>query len=299
MAGNKWPWFKFFPSDWLSDPELQSCSPAARGVWIDLICLSYACKRPGYLVNPDGKPWSKAKIVASIRGDPAIVNAAIAELLENGVLRFDDETGAHYSNRVVKDTADRASNSERMRSKRVQAHPTPTPNRPPHIERTIVAQTPIVQKISASVSVSGSDSCLSDGGSGGKPTARTWDGSIPGTYRAEVAKAWNDHRPERVRPGSEGNLHGLNDAIWDVQRLGPPEGRHDPLEWLLGQMRAYLSSREAAKYPTSLRNFIDKRKFLETAEQWNHAAAENTTDSNAADVEARAREIMSNNGVAH
>ena len=35
---SKRPSFQFYPGDWLKDPSLRSCSPATRGIWIDLLC---------------------------------------------------------------------------------------------------------------------------------------------------------------------------------------------------------------------------------------------------------------------
>jgi hypothetical protein len=32
------PWWKFFTGDWLKDTALSKCTPAARGIWMDLLC---------------------------------------------------------------------------------------------------------------------------------------------------------------------------------------------------------------------------------------------------------------------
>jgi hypothetical protein len=45
----KLPWFKFNPSWWTSDPELSKCTPATRGVWIDLICAMHQSDQSGEL----------------------------------------------------------------------------------------------------------------------------------------------------------------------------------------------------------------------------------------------------------
>lgn len=45
----KLPWFKFFPSRWKGDTELSMCSPATRGVWIDLLCAMHQSGRTGIL----------------------------------------------------------------------------------------------------------------------------------------------------------------------------------------------------------------------------------------------------------
>jgi len=39
---NAMPWFKFFPAHWATDVALSKCSPATRGIWMDLLCSMYA-----------------------------------------------------------------------------------------------------------------------------------------------------------------------------------------------------------------------------------------------------------------
>lgn len=46
---SKLPWFKFNPSKWITDPELSKCTPATRGVWIDLLCAMHQSGRSGEL----------------------------------------------------------------------------------------------------------------------------------------------------------------------------------------------------------------------------------------------------------
>lgn len=45
----KFPWMQFFCGDWLKDPRLSLCSPATRGVWIDLLCAMHENNRVGEL----------------------------------------------------------------------------------------------------------------------------------------------------------------------------------------------------------------------------------------------------------
>ena len=47
MVDVKYPWMKFFPSDWKKDSCLSKCQPATRGIWIDLICDMYDSSRSG------------------------------------------------------------------------------------------------------------------------------------------------------------------------------------------------------------------------------------------------------------
>ena len=50
----KRPAFQFYPESWRTDAELRSCSLAARGLWIDLMCVMHQCKPYGHLVLASG-----------------------------------------------------------------------------------------------------------------------------------------------------------------------------------------------------------------------------------------------------
>jgi hypothetical protein len=53
----KLAWFHFYPGDWMKDPDLRRCSPAARGVYMDLLCLMFECEERGVLLVGD-EPWT-------------------------------------------------------------------------------------------------------------------------------------------------------------------------------------------------------------------------------------------------
>jgi len=118
------PWFAFYPADWLSDASLASCSPYARGVWIDLLAVAYQCDPAGILAT-DMKPWSDDRIARSIRGGSVSENlAALNELIDAGVARrmgFDDPIpGAIYSKRMVADMQERDRNYSRVKDFRAR-----------------------------------------------------------------------------------------------------------------------------------------------------------------------------------
>lgn len=97
------PFIKFYPSDWLSEESLRLVSVAARGLWIDLLCLMAKNERRGYLelnggVNPT--PTQLARLV----GVPANeVEALLTELKQAGTCSI-DEKGVLFSRRLVRDT---------------------------------------------------------------------------------------------------------------------------------------------------------------------------------------------------
>lgn len=97
----KRPAFQFYPADWLRDMALRSCSVAARGLWMDMMCLMH-----------DGTPYgflkTNAKVICAqalsrMVGEPLMqVQGWLHELLEAGVAA-EDEFGCIYSRRMIRD----------------------------------------------------------------------------------------------------------------------------------------------------------------------------------------------------
>ena len=76
----KRPAFQFYPDNWRNNSNLRRCSWAARGVWIEVICLMHDSERYGCL------PWS-LKEIAQALGCPI---SLLRELVEKGVLKGAD-----------------------------------------------------------------------------------------------------------------------------------------------------------------------------------------------------------------
>ena len=106
------PWFKWFPMDYLTDPNVRRTSIFARGLLGDLLSVCYLQKQRGRFVSDDGeRPWSDVDIVTSTGGkDIDKLLEALQELLDKEVLSRDTK-GVVYSRRIVRD--------EEIRSKRV------------------------------------------------------------------------------------------------------------------------------------------------------------------------------------
>ena len=109
---NKLPAFQFYPGDWLKDPNLRRCSKAAKGVWIDMMCLMFECEDRGILAS-GGVPWTKEEISAAIGGDHAENLACIEELLRKGVVSL-TKLGAISNRRMVRDEEMRANHRARQ-----------------------------------------------------------------------------------------------------------------------------------------------------------------------------------------
>lgn len=56
------PWFQFYANDWKSDLGLQACSMAAKGLWIELLCVVLFSPRRGYLQHENGEAYSLEEI---------------------------------------------------------------------------------------------------------------------------------------------------------------------------------------------------------------------------------------------
>lgn len=94
------PWLKFYAADWRSDPRLKMCSAAARGVWIEMICLMHEATPYGHLLI-HGQPPNEAQL-ASLTGIPhAELPDLVAELERMGVFSRTKE-GVIYSRKLVR-----------------------------------------------------------------------------------------------------------------------------------------------------------------------------------------------------
>jgi hypothetical protein len=108
----KLPWIKFFPSDWLSDESLRSCSIGARGLWMDLLAMMAKSNTHGFLLI-GGSPASVEQISRIIGEDPQTTRKLLEELESNGVFSR-DEKNVVFSRRMRRDEAVRESDRERQ-----------------------------------------------------------------------------------------------------------------------------------------------------------------------------------------
>lgn len=97
----KRPAFQFYPADWRKDPALSSCSLAARGLWIELMCIAHESDRYGYL-SVNGRPMGSAQLARMVGESPAILAKLMAEL-EDAAVFSREADGTIYSRRMVKD----------------------------------------------------------------------------------------------------------------------------------------------------------------------------------------------------
>lgn len=95
------PWIKFYPSDWRSDPRLRMCGVAARGLWIEMLCLMHEAIPYGHLLI-EGKAPNDTQL-AMLAGIPLDqVTNLLGELESAGVFSRSSK-GVIYSRRLVRD----------------------------------------------------------------------------------------------------------------------------------------------------------------------------------------------------
>lgn len=95
------PWMKFYPRDWRGDQALRACSVAARGLWMECLCIMHEAKPYGHLLlngNPVGDDTLAR--MAGISVDEA--QSLMAELRQAGVFSLTRE-GVVFSRRMTKD----------------------------------------------------------------------------------------------------------------------------------------------------------------------------------------------------
>lgn len=97
------PWLKFYTADWRADPRLRSCSLAARGLWMEMLCLMHEAEPYGHLLI-NGRPVGDRQLAALCGAVPDELAAAKAELDAAGVFSLGDG-GVVFSRRMVRDKA--------------------------------------------------------------------------------------------------------------------------------------------------------------------------------------------------
>lgn len=102
-AARRKPWMKFYPSDWQSDDALRSCSPASRGLWVEMLCVMHKAEPVGHLLV-NGKPPSPRVLAVLCGTTPKEMQKALDELAGAGVFSLTDE-GVIFSRRMVRDAA--------------------------------------------------------------------------------------------------------------------------------------------------------------------------------------------------
>ena len=98
----KRPSFQFYPGDYMKDPALRACGMAARGMWVDCLCIMHESPIYGHLTL-DGKSPVQMVNLARMTGITLVeAEGYMDELYRNGV-STKNEAGIIFSKRMVRD----------------------------------------------------------------------------------------------------------------------------------------------------------------------------------------------------
>lgn len=135
------PWIKFYPRDWRGDQALRAVSIAARGLWMECLCIMHEAKPYGHLVL-NGNPVGSDALARMTGASVDEVSALMAELRKAGVFNVTRE-GVIFSRRMTKDHALASKGRKAVQKRWAQAdenkEQSSAPNRYPN-------RSPITQK---------------------------------------------------------------------------------------------------------------------------------------------------------
>ena len=200
----KRPSFQFYPADWLRDTALRSCSPGARGLWIDMICFMHEGNPYGHLKvgNKVILPPNLASMVGATLPD---VVGWLDELNQAGVYDF-AESGEIFSKRMVRD--------ECLRNKRAEGGKLGgNPSLKVNLKVIPEVKNEVKQKPtpSSSSSSSSSSSLLIPVAKATLSTAKLM--TCP---QEEILKLWAKHLPHLAQPRSwEGTRRANTKQRWN------------------------------------------------------------------------------------
>jgi len=92
----KRPAFQFYPKEWIWDQGLRECSVAARGLWVDMLCLMHEGEPYGHLTT-------SGDLLLRVTGLTAKQYAALLDELEARGVFSRTDTGGIFSRRMVRD----------------------------------------------------------------------------------------------------------------------------------------------------------------------------------------------------
>lgn len=246
------PWIKFYPRDWRGDQALRSVSIAARGLWIECLCIMHEAKPYGHLLLNGQSVGDDA--LARMTGAPVDeVSALMAELRQAGAFSVTRE-GVIFSRRMTKDHA-RASKGRKAVQKRWAQQsdikeqsdaPNRVPNSPPTTQKPEARYQKVKEEPNGSSKKRGSR--LPD----------DWQPDIEFAVSLGLSQAQASTEAQKFRewwpaqPGQKGVKldWGLTWKTWcrnAVDRLTPRRAGTSPPSGRMSAVEAYVSMRSEQK----------------------------------------------------
>lgn len=126
----KLPALQFYVGDWRKDPGVQALDYERRGVWFELLLLMHESEQRGKLLL-NGKAMPDEAIARLLGLDVQKWTKIKNALLDYGVARIDEDTGALMSKRMVDDEDKRQKKVEAGRKGGKKSRPPGEPKHPP------------------------------------------------------------------------------------------------------------------------------------------------------------------------
>ena len=251
------PWFKLWSRDWLDNKELRRCSPTARAILIDLMCLAHEGTPYGHLADDVGalaENYMAARCIVTARE----FTKGAHELLQHKCLQV-DPSGVLYVPRMVEDDALRSVRSEAgaKGGKQRLLGDLLKQNLKQTVKQT-VKQTPRAR------ADSDSDSCFVSSFSENQ-IARAKPQSMPSSLFLTWWKVWADARGtnhrmqaeakffDRVTPGNEGACFECTISYLGGPGANPAKG-YNPENFLEEQSRDGFAARWPVSVPVTDKN---------------------------------------------
>ncbi len=124
------PWMKFYPRDWRGDQALRAVSIAARGLWIECLCIMHEAKPYGHLLL-NGEPVGGDALARMTGTTVDEAQALMAELRQAGVFGL-TRAGIVFSRRMTKDHAASQKGKKSIEKRWSQASDKPKENDEPN-----------------------------------------------------------------------------------------------------------------------------------------------------------------------
>lgn len=136
----KRPAIQFYVGDWFKDPELSMCSPATRGIWIDILCRMHDSATPGTLAG------TIEQLARLTRCNDAEFDAAVRELDATKTARVTvrDKIVTLVNRRMEREERERKANAERQKRHRQKTGTVPNAKSNKKLTRLSSSSTSVV-----------------------------------------------------------------------------------------------------------------------------------------------------------
>lgn len=228
---------KFYTSDWRNDPALKMCSMAARGLWIEMICLMHQATPYGHLLV-NGQCPTDAQLAVLVGAPSDQIAALLGELEAAGIFSRTKE-GTIYSrklSRMAKKAATARNNGRKGGNPSLRKERDNQPSDKGRVKGEDKPQKPEARSQSSSVSKDTAPPGARD------PSKVVFDEGVALLARSGLPE-------KRARPilGKWRSQYG-DEAVISALGRAQREGAIDPVSFCEGVFR-FEGKRQASKAP--------------------------------------------------